>query len=163
MKLIYKNTNGDQIEIGQLPPFLLIEKTGFGGVENLISKEQLYGVDGSSLINQQLSDRDIKIKGEYLAEDTRDLQEKRVGLSSAFNPKFAGVLVYQQDSGQAYEIDVLVTQPPTFDTPSDNLTQAFEIDLLSLSSYWTDKNRADKLIPLSTLENRLVFPLQIVK
>lgn len=163
MQIVYKNNNGGQVTMGQRPPFLVTSKKGFGGVENEVTTQKQYGLDGSSLINQQLSERDLEIDFEVIASDKADLEDKKEQISSIFNSKIAGLLTYQKDNGKVYQIDVLVTQPPNFDESSVNLTQSFKVTFLSLDSYWVDKNQANKLIPLSSMKKNLTFPLRITK
>lgn len=163
MQIVYKNNNGGQVTMGLRPPFLVTSKKGFGGVENEVTTQKQYGLDGSSLINQQLSERDLEIDFEVIASDKADLEDKKEQISSIFNSKIAGLLTYQKDNGKVYQIDVLVTQPPNFDESSVNLTQSFKVTFLSLDSYWVDKNQDNKLIPLSSMKKNLTFPLRITK
>lgn len=161
MQIVYKNIEGEQVTFGQQPPFLVKSKKGFGAVENIITKQQQYGLDGSILINQQLDDRTLEIEGEFIAADLADLENKRTQLASLHNPKLSGTLTYFSDSGKVYQIDVIVEQPPVMDESSNNLTQKYSVRFISLDSYWVDKNQGDKLISLSTLKKNLTFPLRI--
>ncbi|QDK70352.1 phage tail domain-containing protein [Lactococcus protaetiae] len=161
MKITYSSSNGDKVEFGQQPPFLVTSIKGLGGVGNIITKQQQYGLDGSFLVNQQLDDRAPGIEGEIIASSSSDLATKCQQLSSLLNPNTAGTLTYYPDNGKIYEIDVLIEQPPVFDEPQNNLTQTFSIDFVALDSYWIDKSQADKLIPLSSVKNKLTFPLRI--
>lgn len=161
MQIVYKNSEGGQVVFGQQPPFLVLSKKGFGPVENIITKQQQYGLDGSILINQQLDDRTLEIEGEFIAADRTDLEDKRNQLASLHNPKLSGTLTYFPDNGKVYQIDVKVEQPPIMDSSSNNLTQKYSIRFISLDSYWVDRDQADKLISLSTLKNNLTFPLRI--
>ncbi|RZI47972.1 phage tail family protein [Lactococcus kimchii] len=161
MQIVYKNSEGGQVVFGQQPPFLVTSKKGFGAVENIITKQQQYGLDGSILVNQQLDDRTLEIEGEFIASSAVDLQNKRKQLASLHNPKLSGTLTYFPDNGNVYQIDVVVEQAPVMDNSSNNLTQSYSIRFISLDSYWIDKNQADKLIMLSSLKKNLTFPLRI--
>ncbi|OSP88255.1 hypothetical protein B9W73_02670 [Lactococcus lactis] len=160
MQIVYKNTNGEQVVLGQEPPFLVTSKKGFAQVDNVITKQTQYGLDGSILINQQLDDKELEIEGEFIASDSSDLENKKTQLASIFNPKLAGTLTYFPDNGGVYYLDVLV-EKFSMNESSTNLSQVYSINFLSLDSYWVDKNQADKLIPLSTLKKNLTFPLRI--
>lgn len=161
MQIVYTNLDGSTISFGQEAPFVITRKKGFGGVENIVTTQQQYGLDGSVLVNEQLDERDLEIEGELLATSLADVQEMRHLFSSVMNPKLAGVLSYYSDTGATYEIDVKIVRPPIIDEGAENLSQTFSVQFLALEAYWVDKQRSNELIPLSALQKNLTFPFRL--
>ena len=48
MQIVYKNTNGEQVVLGQQPPFLVTSKKGFAQVDNVRSEERRVGKECTS-------------------------------------------------------------------------------------------------------------------
>lgn len=159
-KFRYVNTEGAEISLGMEAPFLVTNKEGLGAVENNITTQTQYNMAGALYVNQQLAVREIKIKGEILADARDDMQDFRKQMIGVFNPELAGTLYYIIDD-ETYMVDVLVEVAPNLDTKAKNLTQEFTIQLKALDPYWADLTTYDKLISLSGLQNNLTFPMRI--
>lgn len=153
--------NGEQIIFGQQAPFFVTSKKGFGAVENQITTQKQYGLDGEFFVNQSLTTREIEIDGEIVTTDSEDLTELRIKLSSVLNPSLAGTLTYQAD-GRTFVIDVLVEEAPTIDDSPKNLSQTFSLKFKALDPYWADQSEQNRLIQLSSVVNAFKFPLQII-
>lgn len=162
MQIIYRNTEGGEVVFGQQPPFLITSLKGFGAVENEITTQKQYGLDGEFLVHQRATSRDLEIDGEIQTQNSADMLEKRIQLNGVLNPKLAGTLLYQKN-GRTFEIDVLVLHAPILDEASSNLSQKFSLEFKAIDPYWMDKSEQDRLIHLSSVSPKFKFPLQIIK
>lgn len=161
MELIYKNTEGVQVSMGRVAPFVVISKDGFGSVQNEITSLKQAGLNGEVFVNQRLGVREIDIQGEIIAESIDDLEGYRKQLASIFNPFLAGTLTYKTDDGNTYEIDILPEAAPSFESTQKNLTIGFTLSLKALEPFWHDLSDYGKLIVISEQQNNLIFPLRI--
>ena len=156
----YVNTEGTEVTLGTKAPFFITKKTGLGAVTNDITTQNQYGLDGASLVSQQLAVREIKLTGEIFANSYAEMQHLRQQLISAFNPQLAGTLNYTVNDN-TYMIDALVELAPDLDTEAQLMTQEFVIQLKALDPYWSDLTRDNQLIPLSGLEKVWGFPFTL--
>ncbi|WP_241161947.1 MULTISPECIES: phage tail family protein [unclassified Enterococcus] len=74
-EIVYKNSDGEQLIFGIRPPFTVSNKTGFGAVENAITTEEQYGLDGAILVSERLDKRDLTIKGTVIGTSPEDLSQ----------------------------------------------------------------------------------------
>lgn len=160
MEIRYRNTEGQEVVMGQEPPFLVTAKEGFAAVENQLTTQTQYGLDGALLIHQQLGVRSLDIKGEIVAHTAKELSDMRLMLSSIFNPQLAGTLYYC-DFNKTYSIDVVIEQAPVMDESPVNLSTEFTLSLKALDPYWADITKYNSLISLSGLHNNFKFPFVI--
>ncbi|WP_180235174.1 phage tail domain-containing protein [Bacillus cereus] len=160
MQIVYINKDGDRITFGQQPPFLISSKKGFAAVQNTITSQKQYGLDGEYFIHQQLESRDLEIDGEITGMNDANLMNNRLNLIKVFNPNLAGVLQFS-DNGRTFEIDVLVEEAPTMDSSRNNLTEKFSLKLKALDPYWMDKSEQNRFISLSSVVSNFKFPLSI--
>ncbi|MGR8822498.1 phage tail domain-containing protein [Leuconostoc citreum] len=159
-KFIYKNSEGNAIELGQSAPFFITSKEGLGGVDNDITSVTQFNMDGSYFIGQRLSTRQIVLHGELLGNSQSDVDELRQRLASVFTPQLNGNLRYEVGN-KIYAIDVLVDVTPDFDSKQKNLTIGYVIKLTALQPYWYDVTEYNKLIPLSKIDGVMTWPLRI--
>lgn len=162
MQIIYRNIEGGEVVFGQQPPFFITSKKGFGAVENEITTQKQYGLDGEFLVHQRSTSRNLEVDGEIQTHDSDDMLERRIQLNAVLNPKLAGTLLYQNNE-RTFEIDVLVLHAPILDEPSSNLSQKFSLEFKAIDPYWMDKSEQDRLIHLSSVSPKFKFPLQIIK
>ncbi|KRM79469.1 hypothetical protein FC84_GL001649 [Lapidilactobacillus dextrinicus DSM 20335] len=160
-EIIYTNADGVQVSFSARPPFVVISKQGFGSVENTITTEKQYGLDGAILVSEQLDTRDLTIKGEAVGISPQDLDMLRKELIGVLNPKVAGTLTYRAFNNE-YSIDVLVVKAPEMDDPIKNITETFTATFLALDPYWQDMSVYNSLIPLAVATKKHHFPLEIV-
>lgn len=156
----YRNTEGLEVSMGTEKPFLITGREGLGAVDNNITTQNQYGLDGASLVSQQLAVREIKLTGEMVGTSLAEMQENRQTLISIFNPQLAGTLYYTVNEN-TYMIDVLVEVAPDLDKSSTMLSQEFTLQFKALQPYWSDLTRYDQLIPLSGLRKLWQFPFTI--
>ena len=161
MEIIYRNREGGEIVFKQLPPFVITSKKGFASVENEITTQKQYGLDGEFLVHQRLSSRELDIEGTVLGSSIDDLDEKRRQLSATLNPSLAGTLTYKVGE-RSFEIDVLVEQAPVMDESRSNLTENFSLSFKAIDPYWMDKSEEGRLVQLSSVVPKFKFPLQII-
>lgn len=160
MQLKYINTEGVEVILGAVAPFFITEKEGFGAVENTLTTQKQYALDGEILVSQQLTTRELKLTGEILANDIVEMQDLRTKLVSAFNPQLAGTLYYS-NADKSYMIDVVVEIAPSLDSSAQNLSQEFSIQLKALDPYWIDSTEYNKLIHLSEVKGAFIFPVAV--
>lgn len=160
LNLKYKNTDGVTINIGSAPPYYLLSREGFSAVNNTITSEKTYGLDGETFISQTLDVRNLTINGFVLGDTRVELNDLRRDLIKAFNPKLAGTLTLQNDNG-TYVIDVIPELAPNISDKSTGIGHEFTITLKALDPYWQDESLGDGLIELSTIEPKFNFPLAI--
>ncbi|MFR1821492.1 MAG: phage tail domain-containing protein [Lactococcus petauri] len=163
MELIYKNTEGVTVSMGQVAPFVVTSKDGFGNIQNEITSIKQAGINGEIFVSQRLAVRELEIEGEIIATSMEELTTFRRQLSSIFNPFLAGMLTYNSDDGNTYEIDVLPEMAPSFESTQKNLTLGYSLSLKALEPFWRDLSDYGKLIVISDQENKLTFPLQITQ
>lgn len=159
-EIIYTNAEGAEVVFSAQPPFAVLKKTGFGSVENTITTETQYGLDGAILVSERLESRDLTIKGEVIADSPRDLSILRRNLIDQLNPKIAGTLTYKAFEKE-YKIDVLIVKAPEMDEPVKNITDDFTCSFLALDPYWADMSFYNALIPLAVAKKSHSWPLQI--
>lgn len=159
-KFRYVNTENGEISLGMEAPFFVTSKEGLGAVANNITTQTQYGMAGALYVNQQLAVREIKIKGEMVADSDEEMQALRKQMIAVFNPELAGTLYYIVGD-QTYMVDVLVEVAPNLDAKQKNLALEYSIQLKALDPYWADMTTYDKLISLSGLQNNLTFPMRI--
>ncbi|MDT2483138.1 distal tail protein Dit [Enterococcus avium] len=159
-EIVYTSGENENVSFSVRPPFVVTKKQGFGAVENAITTEEQYGLDGAVLVSERLEKRDLTIKGEIVAESSEDLVNYRKELIRVFNPKTPGTLIYRQNDHE-YQIDVLVVKAPETDDPEKNLTLTYTISLLALDPYWEDMSRYNSLIPLAVATKKHLWPLEI--
>ncbi|MDR7870303.1 MAG: phage tail family protein [Tissierellaceae bacterium] len=131
-KLIYTNSRGDSIELGQTAPFFVTKIEGFSDVENNISTYQSYNQDGESIVNENLGSRYMVIEGEFLL----DRQEGRNRLIKVFNPKLQGILKYI-NGNFIKEIECKPERSPIISS-TNRATIPYLINLIAPKPFWKD-------------------------
>lgn len=159
-EIVYTNSEGDEINFSSRPPFVIRKKTGFGSVENAITTEKQYGLDGEILVSERLEARDLSIAGTVLGESVEDASKQRHELIRVLNPKTPGKLTFRQFNNE-YAIDVLVVKAPEMDDPIKNLAEEFTCSFLALDPYWADLSYYSSLIPLAQATKKHFWPLAI--
>lgn len=154
----YRNTEGDEAYIGPSSPYYLTSKEGFGAVDNILTTQKTFGIDGDILIGESLEAREIRIEGTVVRNSLSSLAEDRRELIRIFNPKTAGTIFYELFDNK-YMIDVRIEHAPIFRKGDNQELEHFEVRLRALDPYWRDTSVYDSLIPLSKVENKFTFPL----
>jgi phage-related protein len=154
-KLIYVNSRGQSITIGNAAPFIL-SNFDQGNPEATILTTKSPGQDGKSYHGTLLEERNPIIEGTILGSSIEDMFVKRKLLSSIFNPKDTGTLTYINDV-KAYEIDCVVQSL----TPKDKYepAQEFQVQLFCPDPYYKEivETKNELALWLGDFE----FPLEI--
>lgn len=161
-EIFYKNSDGAQLVFGIQPPFTVSNKTGFGAVENAVTTEEQYGLDGVILVSERLDKRDLTIKGTLIGTSPEDLSILQHEMIKILNPKTPGSLTYRA-FGKEYQIDVLVVKAPEMDDPIKNTTTTYTCSFLALDPYWRDMSIYNTLIPLAVATKKHFWPLKITQ
>ena len=162
-RLIYKNTRGEEIEFSRDSPFIIQSKEGFDTVDNIMTTQSRYAMDGEGFVSQRLGIRNLSLEGALIANSQNQMLEFKQKTISLFNPKEAGTIVYFNNIGE-YQIDVIPEFLPAFNESSMrgiNRASLFTVQLKALDPYWTDKSEVDAEIPMAREENLFEFPLEI--
>ncbi|MGL9794424.1 phage tail family protein [Enterococcus sp. DIV1283b] len=159
-EIVYKNSDGAQLVFGIQPPFTVSNKTGFGAVENAITTEEQYGLDGVILVSERLAKRDLTIKGTLIGTSPEYLSILQHEMIKILNPKTPGSLTYRAFDKE-YQIDVLVVKAPEMDDPIKNTTTTYTCSFLALDPYWRDMSIYNTLIPLAVATKKHFWPLAI--
>ena len=129
-RILYTNVDGETINIFERPPFILQKIEGFGSVQNEISYDGSYGMDGATKISDRLAVRDMLIEGTIVADNNEQLMEYRQELAKIFNPKISGSLNYKEYDKE-YVIDIEVEHAPNFDMENTKRSQKFQLMLMA--------------------------------
>lgn len=159
-EIVYKNSEGAQLVFGVQPPFTVSNKTGFGAVENAVTTEEQYGLDGVILVSERLDKRDLTVKGTVIGTSPKDLSELQHEMIKVLNPKTPGSLIYRAYEKE-YQIDVLIVKAPEMDEVTKNTTTTYTCSFLALDPYWCDMSIYNSLIPLAVATKKHFWPLEI--
>ncbi|EPI03294.1 phage tail component protein [Enterococcus faecalis 13-SD-W-01] len=159
-EITYQNSENARIVFGIQPPFTVSNKTGFGAVENTITTEEQYGLDGVILVSERLDKRDLTIKGTVIGTSPEDLFNLQHQMVQVLNPKTPGTLTYRAFDHE-YQIDVLVVKAPEMNEAVKNTNTTYTCSFLALDPYWRDMSIYNKLIPLAVATKKHFWPLEI--
>lgn len=162
-RLIYKNTRGEEIEFSKGSPFIIQSKEGFDTVDNIMTTQSHYDMDGEGFVSQRLGVRNLSLECALVADNQNQMLEFKQKIISVFNPKEAGTIVYFNNIGE-YQIDVIPEFLPAFNESNMrgiNRASLFTVQFKALDPYWTDKSEIDAEIPMAREENLFEFPLEI--
>ncbi|UIB81220.1 tail protein [Flyfo myovirus Tbat2_7] len=159
-KFNYRNTEGAIITMGVERPFVITSSDGLDAVTNNITTLTQFNMAGVDVVGQQLASRTIKLDGEVVATSSSELENLRSQFISIMNPDLAGSLEVETNN-KTYSIDVLVDVAPNFGTSQKANEYEFTVELLAAQPYFYDVTDYNKLIPLSFIQNKMKFPLQI--
>ncbi|CAK7001868.1 phage tail family protein [Tissierella sp.] len=153
-KLIYTNSRGDSVELGQSAPFFITNIEGLSNVDNIISTIKSPNQDGETETNATLSGRNLVIQGEY---QYFDRQEGRNKLIKVFNPKLQGRLRYE-NSNIIKEINCRPEKTPIISSTTKS-TVPFIINLFAADPYWKDLEEIKEEVAI--WRGAFEFPLEI--
>lgn len=110
-KIIFTNSRGQSITLGNTRPFILTKIEGTGCPNTTILTSKAPGQDGKSCHGSLLEERILPITAAIVGEDMEDMYRKRQELCSIFNPKIHGKLTYINNAG-VHSIDCTVESGP---------------------------------------------------
>lgn len=137
-RITYTNERGDRIVIGNTKPYLLQLITGTGSADIDVQLQKSPFQDGHTHIDSLLEMRSLSIHLAIMDSKQEGLYERREKISSVFNPKLEGILVYENDF-TTKELSVFVDRGPTFPKREGANVQECMISLLAPSPFWLDE------------------------
>lgn len=140
-KLIYTNSRGDSIELGQSAPFFVTKIEGFSNVANIISTTKSPNQDGRFIRNESLDSRFLYIQGEYYYPNRQDGRDR---LIQVFNPKLDGVLQYI-NGDFVREIECKPEGTPIISSTNKS-TVPYMINLIAPIPFWLDEYESSEEI-----------------
>ena len=135
-RIVYTNSRGQSIMLGNSRPFILEKIDGTGGTKNTLLTTKAPGQDGKSYHGTLLEERTLNITGYICGNSLEDMEIKKQQLCSIFNPKFKGKLIYTNNIGE-HAIGCIVQDSPTFKDRTSTIQQ-FLIQLYCPEPYWKD-------------------------
>lgn len=160
-RLIYTNSRGQSIDLGDKPPFILSKIDGLGDVGASVQTQKAPFQDGSTYIDSVLEERFISMEISILAPSQSELSNTRQFFSSVFNPKLGeGKLTYIFGN-EIKEIAAVPEHVPVLPSGADNRVRNIQRAMVSLkcpNPYWTTEDIVDQLV---VWEGGLEFPLQL--
>lgn len=135
--LIYENSIGVRLELGNSKPILLEAIEGASDLKNNITISNNIGSDGSNVVNEHLESREISIQVAILGKDHLENQRIRSMIISVFNPKLAGKLIYK-DRNIERITDIKIENSPKFTKILRGKAQRCIIDMMAPSTFWQD-------------------------
>ena len=160
-KITYTNERGGILIFEErLPPYILLDKKGFSGIENKISSEKLYGLDGEYAYDASLSVRSLSLSVLVNGETSVEDNDLRKNLMRVLNPKLSGKITYERFNS-IYEIDVNISHSweDAYDTGSHTLQGS--VEFVALSPFWRDVSSDSYTVQLGKTNNLFCFPLAI--
>jgi len=159
-KITYTNENDEKVIFELKKPYILLEKSGFGGIENKISSERLYGMDGEYEYDTSLPPRPLSVKSLIYGDTAKHENELRKNIMRVTNPKLRGKITYELFDS-TYEIDVRVSK--SWDDAyheNPHMLQG-EVEFIALNPYWRDISSESYTVMLGQTINYFSFPLAI--
>ena len=160
-KLIYENSKGQSIQLGNEKPFILVNVAGTGNTDVDVQTQKAPRQDGSTYIDSLMEPRDISITALILAENQKVLFQKRAELQSVFNPKLPpGKLIYDYGDNRK-EIEATVSSTPAF-LPGEertSISQLVQIELTCPLPFWLSELTQEE--PMAAFVGMFMFPLEI--
>lgn len=159
VKIIYENSNGEQLEMGKFAPFYALDIKGFGMPENTLTTQNLYSKAGARLTQQQLDVRVLEINLQIMADSFAELQRFKRNAVAILNPENTGKLIYQV-MDRVYEIDVNLVQGISDDEGKGATYQKSVLEFKALNPYWKDVSNSRKIQMVET-SGQMFFDLEI--
>lgn len=139
-KLIYTNSLGESVELSNRPPFVLSKPDGLGDVEANVQRQKSPYQDGTTYVDSLLKERFISFQVSIIGKSREDVSALREQLARVFNPKLAGLIVY--DNGRVRRhIQAYSEHVPKY--PSGERKGRTQVSLISLvcpNPYWSEEN-----------------------
>ena len=135
--LTYINEQNQTVTFSKDKPYKLLDLQGTGAIETDVQTQKAPFQDGLTYVDTLFEEREINI--EFMMIDN-DINNKRATISSIFNPKIKGKLQYSIN-GKTFEIETVVSTPPTFPTGQVNRGLDYQKVLITLIGplpFWTD-------------------------
>ena len=149
-KLIFTNSRGFSVELGDESPFILTKIEGTGAVNVDMQTQKSPFQDGVTYIDNTLEPRSLSIEIMVLAEDKEEMMKNRRKLLQVFNPKLGpGKLIYEFGNNRK-EIEAISELAPVFPDAGDfkDTMQPGLIQLYCPYPFWEDLEEGKEEIAL---------------
>jgi|SRR5690625_263398 len=159
MKVTFTNARGQEAVLTSKAPFLLSSFDGYGDVEADTQMQSSPYSDGSMYIDSILEERPLSMTFAILADNSRDLSNKKRYISSVFNPKNGLGLLKHERAGVVHEIEAVAEGVPQFPSGTENRGQTYQrvtVDLIAPDPYWRDPNQVSR--PLQSYVGNFTLP-----
>jgi len=160
-RVIFTNSQGLSVELGNEGPFILTKIEGTGAVNVDIQTQKSPYQDGVSYIGNTLEPRPLSIEVMVLAENLHEMAKHRHKLLQVFNPKLEqGKLIYQLGNIKR-EIKAISELAPVFPENKDfkDTMQQGLIQLYCPDPFWLDNFEISEEI--TTWIGGISFPLRL--
>lgn len=161
-KLTYTNANGQSVELGYRPPYMLQQFSGAGDLDFDVQVSKAPFQDGATFLDTLADVRDMSFRIALLAENQLDLYERRRFLSTVFNPKLGkGELTYENDWLKK-SIEVYLEGAPRYPTGTRNQKARYQnclIQMTAVEPFWKDP--MDMFSTLAAVMPLFEFELEI--
>lgn len=140
-KLIFTNSQGLSVELGNEGPFILTKIEGTGAVTADIQTQKSPFQDGMTYIDNTLEPRLLAIEIMILADSEEAMTRRRRKLLQVFNPKLGpGRLIYEF-GGSIKEIEAVPELAPVFPDarPFEDTMQPGLISLYCPTPFWLEQ------------------------
>ncbi|MHB9924824.1 phage tail family protein [Clostridium botulinum] len=134
-KLIYRNSKGQEVTLSNSRPFVLEKIENVANTATSINTSISAGEDGVSIDNISIKEKSLPITGGIVGNNFEDIDRKREYLTSVFNPKFHGELIYTNNA-TSRKIKGRV-QDITFQDKVGSI-QKFLVQILVPNPFWED-------------------------
>lgn len=159
-KITYTNENGGMVIMTKERPFFLLDKTGFGAVNNTINSEKMYSMDGEHENDNSLDSRTPTITLLVYGKNSKEDNKLQRTLLDVFNPKLKGTLTYES-FGKTYEIDVRITKGWNSEFDEKSHTNQGTLTFFAANPLWRDISSDSYVVQMGQTTNLLRFPLGI--
>lgn len=155
-KLIYRNALGQRVVLSNSCPFLLEKIENTASTNANINTSVSAGADGVSVDSTSIKEKILPVTGAICTKDNTDLDLKRSYLSSVFNPKIPGELIY---TNNAITRKIKVRIQSIAFQEKVSFMQKFLIQFLCPNPFWLDVFQSKKEVALWVGDFQ--FPLEI--
>lgn len=156
-KLIYRNSRGQELISSNSRPFLLVRIDNYSNINTNISTTY-NTLDGFSITNVSIKEKVLPVEIDIIGHSKEDLDRKRLELTSIFNPKLSGELIYQ-NSAITRKVQCIV-QDVSFQEVQGNSQMAL-IQFLCPNPYWMDLHTKKEEVAL--WQGNLEFELELTE
>lgn len=156
-KLIYRNSRGQELISSNSRPFLLVRIDNYSNINTNISTTD-NTLDGFSITNVSIQEKILPVEIDIIGYSKEDLDRKRLELTSIFNPKLSGELIYK-NSAITRKVECIV-QDVSFQEVQGNSQMAL-IQFLCPNPYWMDL--VTKKEEVALWQGNLEFELELTE
>lgn len=160
LKISFKNSMGESIEIGGSFPYILGRNSGFSGNDVITQMSKGFGQHGSYYYGSLDNPRIISMTVYFDYGNDYEGKQKQKHIAKVFNPRLGlGQLTYEDSAGE-YVIDAVVSLKPVVYKIEDSryaMARAFDVVLTCPKPDW--KSKVNTQIKMVDFVGGLTFPI----